>query len=61
MLPKQDKTTTRPTIQVRFTPKMKLNCHDRSEWVWYVTKTRKNNNVTDCIGVVYIENKTELS
>ena len=40
---------------------MKLNCHDRSEWVWYVTKTRKNNNVTDCIGVVYIENKTELS
>lgn len=61
MLLKLDKTTTRPTIQVGFTPKIKLNCHDRSEWVWYAMKTRKNNNVTDCIGVVYIENKTELS
>ena len=25
-----------------------------------ITKTRQDNDVTDCIGVVYVENKTEL-
>ena len=42
-------------------PKLKLNYWDLSNWVRYVTKTRNENNLTNHIGKVYIENETELS
>ena len=44
---------TWPTVQVQFTPKMKLSCCDRSNQVWYVKKTRK--------GATNVENAIELS
>lgn len=36
--------------------KMKLGFRDRSDWVWYVIKTKQYNEVTYRIGVVYVEN-----
>ena len=41
--------------------KMKLSYSDRSDRVQFVTKTKQNNDVTDCIGVVYVETETKLS
>ena len=46
---------------VQSTPKMILYCHDRSNHIQPTMKTRPNNKVTDHIGMVYIETKTELS
>ena len=43
------------------TPKTILNCRDWLYWMWYIMKTRKNNDMIDCIGVVYTKNKIELS
>ena len=40
---------------------MKLNCREWSDQVWFVTKTRKDNDVIDRTDVVYIQNKIELS
>ena len=40
---------------------MKLNCQDLLDWVRSIAKTRQNNDVIDCIGVVYIKNKIKLS
>ena len=37
---------------------MKLTCCDQSDRVRYVTKTKKDNNVTDRIGLVYVEIET---
>lgn len=39
---------------------MMLNCHDQSDWVSIVIKTRLENDVTDHIDVVYSENETDL-
>lgn len=50
-----------PMVDVRYTLKMILNFHNRSNWVQSVIKTRQDNDVTDRIGVHYVENKTELS
>ena len=41
-------------------PKTKLICHDQSNQVWSVTKTREDNNMIDHIGLVYVEIKTKL-
>lgn len=41
--------------------KTKLSCREQSDRVQFVIKTRLNNDVTDSIGLVYAENKTELS
>ena len=41
--------------------KTKLNCHDRPEWVRSMMKMRKDNNVTNRTGVIYNEDKTELT
>ena len=41
-------------------PKMKLGCRDRSNLVLSMIKTRQDNDVTRCTGVVYIENDIEL-
>ena len=32
----------------------------RSDWVQSMTKTTHDNGVTNCIGLVYVETKTEL-
>ena len=48
-------------IHVQSTLKTKLSCHDRSDQVLYVMKTRHDNDVTESIGVAYMENDTELS
>lgn len=42
-------------------PKMILNFRDLYDLMRFVTKTKKDNDVIDCIGVVYAEIKTELS
>ena len=42
------------------TPKPKLNYWDLSDQVRCVTKTRQENDITDCICVVYIEIEIEL-
>ena len=46
---------------VRFTPKTKVTCHGQSDKVWSMTKMRQDNDVTNCKGLVYAKNKTELS
>ena len=58
---KLDKTMTWPIAQVQFMPKKKLSCHDRSDQVRSVMKTKNDNNVTDPTRVAYAENKMELS
>ena len=52
---------TWPTIQVRFTPKMKLSCHGRLDQVRSVTKTILDNDVIDYIGAIHTKNEGELS
>ena len=42
-------------------PKSKLNYWDISNRVWYVNKTRQDNDMINPIGVVYTKNETELS
>ena len=49
-----------PIVHERCTSKTKLSCHDKSYQVWYRTKTKHDNNMTDHIGLVYVENKIEL-
>ena len=41
-------------------PKLKLNYHNLFDQVWSAMKTKKENDITDCIGVVHAENETEL-
>ena len=40
--------------------KTKLSYRDQSNHVRYVMKTGQNNNVTNCIGLVYAETDIEL-
>ena len=42
-------------LQMRYMPKLKQSCCDWSDQVRYVTKTKKDNDVTDRIGLVYVE------
>ena len=49
-----------PIVQLRFTPKMKLNCYDWSDKVRSMTKSKQDNNSTDHIGAVYAEIRIEL-
>ena len=48
-------------IQDFSTLKTKLNCYDRTNEVRSMTKTRQDNDVSDRIGVLYPEIRTELS
>ena len=43
---------------MQFTLKMKLNCHDQSDRVRYVTKSNKDKDVIKHISLVYTETKT---
>lgn len=40
---------------------MILNYQDRWNSVWFMTKTRLDNDVTDCGGSLYVEFETKLS
>ena len=40
---------------------MILNCQDWSDNVWFMTKMRQDNDVTDHTGLLYVENEIELS
>lgn len=40
---------------------MIMNYHYQSDQVQSLTKTKQDNDVTYCTGVVYVENHTELS
>ena len=39
---------------------MKLNYHNRLDKVWSMTTTKQDNNMTNCIGVVYTKIETKL-
>ena len=41
--------------------KMRLNCRDRLDRVWFVMKTKQGKDLTDSRGAVYAENEIELS
>ena len=43
------------------TPKTKLKFFYQTDEVWPMTKTRQDNYVTDYIGAIYAEIRTELS
>ena len=45
---------------VVFMLKLKLSCRDLTNQVWSITKTRQENDMIDCTGVTYVENKTRL-
>ena len=42
------------------TLKMKLGYCEQSNWEQFVMKVRQDNDVTDCIGIVYAKNDIEL-
>ena len=48
-------------VQVQSMLKTKLSCLDRLDRVWFMMKTRQDNDMTDRAGVVYVKNKTKLS
>ena len=39
----------------------KLNYHDRSNMIQSIMKSKQDNDMNDCIGVISIEYDTELS
>lgn len=43
------------------TPKTKLSYGNRLDRVWFMTKTRQDNDLIDHIGLVYVKNDIELS
>ena len=40
---------------------MKLSCHDRSDWLLSMMKTRQDNDMINHIGAIYAKNDIELS
>ena len=58
---KPDRTTMWLIVQIRSKLKTKLSCCDRKDWVWFVTKTKWDNDVTSRISLVYVETEIELS
>lgn len=48
-------------VRVQYTLKMKVSCHDQSNQVRFVTKTKHDNIVTDCVSTAYAKNKTKQS
>ena len=57
---KPNGTTMWLIMQVLPTLKLKFNYRDLFYWVWSMIKTRKDNNVTNCTGMVYTKNEIEL-
>ena len=50
-----------PIFHLRSTLKTKLSYHDWSNWVRFIMKTKQDNDMTNYISAVYVENDTELS
>ena len=48
-------------VYVRSTSKTKLSCYDQLDRVQSIMTTRQDNDITDPIGAIYVENKIELS
>ena len=48
-------------VQMQSMVKTKLSYNVRSDQVRSVTKTRHDNNVTNCTSAVYVENNTKVS
>ena len=48
-------------LQMRYMPKLKQSCCDWSDQVRSVTKTKKDNDVTEWKGEVNVKNYIELS
>lgn len=42
-------------VQMRSMLKTKLRCYDRSNWVWYMTKTIQDNDAIDRTSLIYAE------
>ena len=47
-------------IQVLSTQNSERNLHDWLDRMWPVIKSREDNDVIDCIGLLYVKNETEL-
>ena len=47
-------------VQIWSKSKMKLSCHDQSNQVQSVTKTRQDNDVSNRISLVYAKIETKL-
>ena len=58
---KLDRTLTWLIVQVQSTSKTKLNYQDLFDQVLSMTKTRQDNDMMDCIDVVYTKIETKLS
>lgn len=48
-------------VQMQSMVKTKLSYNVRSDQVRFVTKTKHDNNVTNCTSAVYVENNTKVS
>ena len=55
---KNENTMTWSIVQVRFKLRMKLNYLDRLGRVWSMMKMAWDNNMTNCIGVIYAKNES---
>ena len=56
-----DKKTMSQIVRVWSTLKLELNCHDWLDQMQSNTKSIENNDVTNCIGVIFIEYNIKLS
>ena len=41
-------------LSVRFMLKLELNYHEWSDKMWFITKSRQDNDVTDCTSVIFV-------
>ena len=47
-------------VEVWSTLKMQLSCHDQSNRVWSMMKTRQDKDMINSTGAIYTENEIEL-
>ena len=58
---KRGRTMTWIIVKVHSKLKIKLNYHDLSDMIQSMRKTRQDNYVIDCTGVVYVKIRIEVS
>ena len=46
---------------MRSTPKLELNCHDQSDRMRSIMKSKQYNDVIDLTSLIYVENESKLS
>lgn len=54
-------TTTCLIVQVQSTPKSKLIYHDRSNMMWYIMKSKQDNDTIDRTSVISVKYDIEMS